>query len=403
MRIAFLSSIYPAHAEKIYRENPSLKDKSSDEQMEFIRWHALSSYVRWSKLLEEKGFQICGFNYNLPDVSLAWARENKFEPKSCDSIFEIGLEKIKRFQPDVIFCRSPHSYLKKNFLDELVSSLYKKPKLIAWYGAASGDESIFRFFDLTLSNSKHLVSSLKEKGIKADFLQHAFDPIILEKIKIPKNRLNRVAFFGHLDVSTIDFRERTKLLEEVLEKTNLLDVYGVHKMPSFKETSKHSLLITRQKMSHTLNKFVPNQKFNYWSKKQNMPPSPWELSKNFCKKVKSPLFGQEMLQKLSSYQIAINSHNKHTGDFVCNMRLFEATGLGCALITDHKSDLHEYFDLEREVLTYKTPEELCSKIKFLINNTEVADEMGLKAQAKCLSNYNIFNLSDIFCDYIQKL
>ena len=371
--------------------------------MEFIRWHALSSYVRWFELLEQKGFAICTFNHNLPEVALAWAKENKFEPKSSNLLHAIGIEKIKRFQPDVIFCRSPHSYLKNNFLDELVSSLNKKPKLIAWYGAASGDESIFRFFDLTLSNSKHLVSSLRKKDIKADFLQHAFDPIILDKLKISKKRLNRAVFFGNLDLSTNDFRERTKLLEEVSEKTNLLDVYGAHKTPSFKETSKHNLLSTRQKISHTLNKFVPNQKFDYWSIKQNLPPSPWELSKNFCKRIKSPQFGQEMLQKLSAYQIAINCHNKYTGDFVCNMRLFEATGVGCALITDHKSDLHEYFDLESEVLTYKTAEEVCSKIKFLIDNTKVADEMGKKAQVKCLSKYSIFNFSDIFCDYIKKL
>ena len=148
MKITFLTSIYPAHAEKIYRKNPSLKNKSSSEQLEFIRWHALSSYVRWFELLEQKGFATCTFNHNLPEVALAWAKENKFEPKSSNLLHAIGIEKIKRFQPDVIFCRSPHSYLKNNFLDELISSLNKKPKLIAWYGAASGDESIFRFFDL---------------------------------------------------------------------------------------------------------------------------------------------------------------------------------------------------------------------------------------------------------------
>ena len=339
--------------------------------MEFIRWHALSSYVRWFELLEEKGFATCAFNHNLPEVALAWARENQFEPKSIDNIQEIGLEKIKRFKPDVIFAFAPLTYLKNNFLDELIGAARKKPKLIAWYGANCGDEEIFRYFDLTLSNSKHLVNSLINKDIKADFLQHAFDPIILDKIKIPEKRTNRVAFFGNLDVSTIDFRERTKLLEEVSEKTNLLDVYGAHKTPSFKETSKHSLLITRQKISHTLNKFAPNQKFDYWSNKQNMPTSPWELSKNFCKRIKSPLFGQEMLQKLSSYQIALNYHNKHTGDFACNMRLFEATGLGCALITDHKSDLHEYFENETEIISYKSKNELLSCFKELSNDSKL--------------------------------
>ena len=366
--------------------------------MEFIRWHALSSYVRWTELLEEKDFQICGFNHNLPEVSLAWAKENKFTPKSNNSIFEIGLEKIKRFKPNIIFNFAPLIYKRNSFIDELIYSMGTKPKLIAWYGANCGDEEIFISYDLTLSNSKHLVNSLRKKDIKADFLQHAFDPIILDKIKTPEKRLNRVAFFGNLDVSTNDFRERTKLLEEVSEKTNLLDLYGAHKTPSFKETSKHSLINTRQKISHTLNKFVPNQKFNYWSNKQNMPPSPWDLSKNFCKRIKSPLYGQEMLQKLSSYQIALNYHNKHTGDYACNMRLFEATGVGCALITDHKSDLHEYFKDGREILTYRNKNEL---LEILNHISEYhLNEIGRNAQCHVLNNYStkkkIRVLSEIF-------
>ena len=369
--------------------------------MEFIRWHALSSYVRWFELLEQKGFATCAFNHNLTEVALAWARENKFKPKSCYSILKIGLEKIKRFKPDVIFTFAPLTYLKNNFLDELIGSLSKKPKLIAWYGANCGDEEIFRYFDLTLSNSKHLVNSLRNKDIKADFLQHAFDPIILDKIKIPKKRLNRMAFFGNLDVSTNDFRERTQLLEKVSEKTNLLDVYGVHKTPSFKETLKYSLLNTRQKISHNLNELVPIQKFDYWSNKQNMPQTPWELSKNFCKRIKSPLFGREMLEKLSSYQIALNYHNKHTGDFACNMRLFEATGLGCTLITDHKSDLHEYFEIDREVYDFKSTEDLLDKINYLIDNRSVAMYMGNQIQITCRNKYNIDIQLDILKEYIE--
>ena len=129
MRIAFLTSIYPTHAEKIYKENPLLKYKSSDEQIEFIRWHALSSYVRWFELLGQKGFATCAFNHNLPEVALAWAKENKFEPKSIDIIHEIGLEKIKQFKPDVIFSFAPLTYLKNNFLEELIGALYKRPKV----------------------------------------------------------------------------------------------------------------------------------------------------------------------------------------------------------------------------------------------------------------------------------
>ncbi len=399
MRIAFLTSIYPAHAQKIYKENPTLKNQTSEQQIEYIRWHALSSYVRWFELLEEKGFETCSFNHNLPEVALAWSRENKFKPKSGHLIHEIGLEKIKRFKPDIIFSFAPLTYFKSDFLKEIISSLNERPKLFAWYGANCGDEEIFRFFDLTLSNSKHLINSLRKKDIKAFFLQHAFDPIILDKIKIPEERLNRVAFFGNLDINTNDFRERTRLLEQISDRSKLLDIYAALKTPSNREKLKYNLLKARQRVSSSLNQFVPNKRFEYWSDEQNLPPSPWVLGKEFCSRLKPPLYGQEMLQKLSSYRIALNYHNKHTGDFACNMRLFEATGLGCTLITDHKSDLHEYFENNQEVMTYKNKEELLTCVKDLKNDPNLAQSLAVKAQSKILMKFNtenqISNLAEI--------
>ena len=403
MKIAFLSSIYPAHAEKIYRDNPKLKDKSSDEQMEFIRWHALSSYVRWTELLEEKGFQICGFNYNLPDVSLAWAKENKFTPKSNNSIFEIGLKKIKKFKPDIIFTFAPLNYKSNGFIGELICSLSKKPKLMAWYGANCGDEEIFRSYDLTLSNSKHLVNSLRKKDIKSDFLQHSFDPIILDKIIIPEKRINKVAFFGNLDVTTGDFRERTKLLEGISKKTNLIDIYGDHIKPTRKERSKHSLLLSRQKISSSINQFLPNKRFEYWSDKQNLPPSPWMLEKKFCSRIKPPLYGQQMLQKLSSYSIALNYHNRHTGDYACNMRLFEVTGLGCTLLTDSKKDLSEYFDIDSEILTYASKDEAIEKINYLKENPNKAEQIRSAGQSKCLNNHTTKNQISRLSEILNKM
>jgi len=210
LRIAFLSSIYPAHAEKIYRENPSLKNKSSEEQMEFIRWHALSSYTRWNEYLTKRGFNVLEFHHNLPHLELKWAEENQIETTESEDVLNIGLEKVKRFKPDILYCTSPAYYIKSNFLKELINILPKRPKIIAWYGADCGKEEIFQFFDLTLSNSKHLVNSLRNKKIAADFLQHSFESLILKKIDIPETRINKVGFFGNLDVSKYDFRKRTE-------------------------------------------------------------------------------------------------------------------------------------------------------------------------------------------------
>ena len=403
MKIAFLTSIYPAHAQNIYRENPSLRSKASNEQMDFIRWHALSSYVRWFELLEEKGYQTCSFNHNLPDVALAWARENRFETKTSNPIMEIGKEKIIRFKPDVIFCFAPPSYFKEKFLHELVSSLEKKPKLIAWYGANVGEENIFNFFDLTLSNSKHLVNSLRKKKIKCDFLGHSFDPIILNKIDIPSKRINRASFFGNLDLTTRDFNERTRLLEKVSDETGKLDIYGQFSIFSNQQRIKYKLLETRSNLCRIVNRVFPANKLEYWANPSNLPTPPLTFSSKFERKIKKPLYGHGMLEKLSSYNIALNYHNLHTGDNACNMRLFEATGVGCALLTDWKSDLTDYFEDEREVYSYKNIEELNEKIVFLCNNPEKANLIGKNAQKRIIHSHNTLIQINIVSDYIRNV
>ena len=94
---------------KIYRDNPNLKDKSSDEQMEFIRWRAaLSITVNRMDFLKNKGCSVCNFNIGLSEVAIKWAEENQFETTGKNKILKIGLEKIKRFNPDIIYLSLIH-------------------------------------------------------------------------------------------------------------------------------------------------------------------------------------------------------------------------------------------------------------------------------------------------------
>jgi len=388
VRIAFLSSIYPAHAAKIYQENPSLKNKSSDEQMEFIRWHALSSYTRWNEYLAKQGFEVLEFHHSLHHVELKWAEENEFYPTKENEIFKIGLEKIKRFKPDIIFCTSPLFYTQSNFLNELINLLPEKTKLIAWYGANYGNEETFRFFDLTLSNSKHLVKRLKKKEIHSDLLQHSFEPAILEKINIPEKRINKLGFFGNLDTFTLDFEERNKLLLKISEIENIMQVHGTIHRPKPLERLRYSTIKSRHYFSRTLSGLLPFEVLKKWSQLDNLPPSPWPLEKTFSQKVKPPLFGHEMLQSLSNYQIAFNYHNKHTGDNACNMRLFETTGVGCCLLTDHKSDICSIFEPDSEIVTYSSPEEAISKAQYLIKEPKFAEKIALAGQKRTLTYYN---------------
>ena len=397
MKIAFLTSIYSKHAELIYKQNPSLHQKTSDEQMDFIRWHALSAYVRWIPLLEDKGSKVIEFHHNLENVETAWAKENHIHSDLEGSILKIGLEKIKRFKPDIIFCTSPSVYIRNQFIKDLLGVLKKRPKLIAWYGADCGNENVFKQFDLTLSNSTHLVENLKMQGMPAEVLQHSFDPIILDKLGKSIEKKNRITFFGNLDNKSEDFKARTKFIYRITKDISEFDVYGDFSRPNIYESSKFYLLEKRTKLSSALLKISNSPKLQYWSNPNNLPPSPWTFSKEFVSSIRAPLFGHEMLTKLNNYQIAFNYHNKHTGDCSCNMRMFEATGLGCCLLTDYKSNIHTLFEEGKEVVTYKTIEEAIAKANYLLENPQISRQIGLAAQKKTLSEFNSMRqIDDLF-------
>ena len=88
-----------------------------------------------------------------------------------------------------------------------------------------------------------------------------------------------------------------------------------------------------------------------------------------------------MLETLSKYSMALNYHNHHTGDCACNMRLFEATGVGCALLTDYKTDLSNYFDEGNEIVqSYKSYSDLIEKINFMTNNPKEIELIGHNAK-----------------------
>lgn len=355
--------------------------------MEFIRWHALSSYVRWYEYIERKEIKCLEFINNLPEIALKWAEENHYSPKNSGDIMDIGDEMIKRFKPDIIFVFAPLTYIKNNFLDKLIGSLSKKPKLIAWYGANCGDENIFRYFNLTLSNSTRLVNNLIKLNISAELLQHSFDPIILDRVNSSNVKKNRIAFFGNLDFKSKDFRDRTEFIYQISKEIPSFDIFAEFNRPNLSARAKYSLLRKRSMLAGILKDYFDSNKLKYWADRCNLPASPWELPRGLATITKGAVYGHKMLYKLNSYKIAFNFHNKHTGDCSCNMRIFEATGLGCCLLTDHKSNISSLFELDREVITYKTKNEAIAKANYLLENPVIAKEIGLAGQRKVLSKY----------------
>jgi hypothetical protein len=70
-----------------------------------------------------------------------------------------------------------------------------------------------------------------------------------------------------------------------------------------------------------------------------------------------PVWGSEMFAVLGNSKIVVNRHGTVAGPYAVNMRMYETTGSGAALITENKSNLQDLFDVGPEVMAYNDIEE----------------------------------------------
>lgn len=404
MKIAFLSSIYPKHCEGIYTKHPSLKNKNYIDQYMIIKKEAISAMGSWDEYLKDYSIKSHIFCRNNTYMQTAWCSENGFTPSSHDQEFEILCEQVKRFDPDILFCFSPSYYIQQNRIVHLKSLLKKRVMSIAWYGSPEGEENTFRCFDLVLTNSHELKSRLNKIGIKSEQLNHAFEPKTLAHIKKHNDKISKVVFIGSINKHSGVHRERTELLENIAKTGISLDIFSEITPHKHSEILYHNLLELRSWTAQKLKSyFKENSKIAYWSNYQNLPPKPLTYESRFMKMVKSPRYGLEMLDTLSTYSISFNGHIEHTGSYSCNLRLFESTGVGCCLLTDNKKGLSELFKEDTEIVTYQSKEEALEKARFLMDNPKVANEIAQRGQKKTLSAHTTKNQVAQFVKYLKAL
>ena len=107
--------------------------------------------------------------------------------------------------------------------------------------------------------------------------------------------------------------------------------------------------------------------------------------------VKPSVWGFEMHRILAASPISLNVHtDKYTNHtvgetytgFATNMRLFESTGTGACLLTDWKSNLSDFFDPDREVVTYKSIDEC-------VDHPANCKQIALAGQQRTLTEHTL--------------
>lgn len=84
---------------------------------------------------------------------------------------------------------------------------------------------------------------------------------------------------------------------------------------------------------------------------------------------------EELFDAHTTTKIGINlSHNDNDiqGKTQMKQRIFEVPAGGGMLLTQHHEGIEDYFEIDKEIVTFKNSDEFCQKAKFLITNPKVS-------------------------------
>ncbi len=386
-RVVKVTSFYRDFLRDYDLKHPKVAGGTYDEQYASLMAQGYGWSDYYARELRKMGVDAFEIISNAGPLQQAWAREHG----SSATGRELVAEQIKALQPDVVFLQD--SYI---FNDDWVTRLREKvpsvKRVIGWICSPISDTTIEQFaaFDSTIVCSPVFRQKLERSGLRTFELHHAFEPSLLPRIA-ENNPYPHVDFiFTGSIMSGTGFHDmRQMLLERLIESKTSMDLYA--NIPRITSTD---LLMRRS--GYVVSTFLKSLGLKRLAKDlpligkayglSEMPGRPKHLDKLLAI-AKPPVYGLEMLKALSHSRIAFNNHGEISGDYAVNVRLFEVTGVGSCLLTDWKSNIGELFEVDKEVVTYRTAEECVEKVHWLLEHPKECEEIAKAGQARTLRDY----------------
>ena len=254
-----------------------------------------------------------------------------------DSLIGITLQQIRRTRPDVLYLQDLNLFPR-----EVLAQLRDEGAFRIAVGQIACPLPEWQFLDgldLILTSFPHYVPRFRARGIASEYFRIGFDPIVLDEIG-PTSPDLACTFVGGISRAHAG---RLNLLEHL---ANNLDItfygYGADDLaPGSAVAARHR-------------------------------GEAWALA---------------MYQALARSRITVNVHIDAAENNANNMRLYEATGCGALLVTDHKDNLADLFEPEREVVTYRSADEAVEKVRYYLDHPAEAAQIARAGQARTLREH----------------
>jgi len=309
----------------------------------------------YSRNLAALGHSATDIVVNDEVIQAQWARENgvrTWQPRALDTAVSrsrylrrllrskawlegILAKQIRSLRPDVLFF-TQMAWCEPQLIREVRSDVRL---VVGQVASPMPAEKYLRQCDLMLSSFPHYVDRFRTMGIASEHLRWGFETTILDHLERSDTDYGAVFVGGF----SRDHAAGTAALERVASQVGL-DVWGYG--------------------VETLSRTSP-------------------LRRRFH----GTAWGREMYRIFQNAKIVVNRHIEVAEDCANNIRMYEATGVGSLLVTDHKSNLGELFDIGREVVSYTDTADLVEKVRYYLAHDDQREAIARAGQARTLQDH----------------
>ena len=392
MRILVLNADYPRFLTWLYRHQPGLENDAYAAQMAARNASLFGVADFYSKNFAALGHPAAEIHVNNPWLQAAWAREHgmaleipqtpagsaraalpgwlqravtPFKPMLRPLARKVGLSprldaqaekvllaQIEDFRPDLVL--NQDIFHVDTSLVRRIKSI-GRPILIGQVGIEPSRGEDWTVYDLMVSQLPTTVKALRARGVRSEVNHLAFEPAILDALPAAPALDVEVSFIGTISA---DHRQRISLLEAVAQRYDL----------------------------------------KLWGNLPQSLPASSPLRRCF----QGEVWGADMYQVLRRSRVTLNSHIDLAGREAGNMRLFEATGVGAFLLTDFKDNLDTLFELDHEVVAWRSIDDCLKTIDLCLSDDNRRAVIARSGQARTMSHHTYRNRTAEILGFLDK-
>lgn len=371
MKIALLDTYHPGFLNQFYSVHGGLAAESSSHQKQALIGGFFGTADFYSRHLNDLGCSAVDLIGNCVPLQLAWAREHGLRVNSfalripyrlfqlpvigqalaaMRGIVDIAIEQIESLAPDVVYCQDI-----RFLTPAALARLRKRSRLIVGQIACPlPPPAYIRGYDLILTSFPHFVDRIRAHSVASEYFRIGFDSSVLEALGTVEKDID-ASFVGGI---SWHHGKAVPILEYMARNT-------------------------------------PMEFFGYGA--ESLPRDSAILARHH-----GEIWGLDMYRALARSKVTLNRHINVAENNANNMRLYEATGVGSLLITDHKDNLGELFEIGKEVVAYSSAEEAAELIRYYLAHPDQAQAIASAGQARTLREHTYLHRMEELMRILQR-